>query len=193
MLLRVVNKLRKSNILQDVIIACPEQDKEIIELAEKNDIKCFGGSELDVLNRYFEAATKFNINPIVRITSDCPLIDPKVVDKVIESFYQRPYDYCTNRPTYPDGMDVEVFTYPALVRALYFAKPFEYEHVTTHFQNHPDEFKIGEVRYKTDLSMLKWSVDYAQDLEFAQEVYLRLGEDFTMEDILSTYYSGLQL
>ena len=200
MLSRVIDRVDKSKLINQIVVAVPKGDKELINLLGSKKynphdqrktpgrIIGFSGSENDVLDRFYQATTALRYNPytIVRITSDCPLIDPKVIDKTIGYFLSGGFDYANNRPSFPDGMDVEVFSYKALIKAWEQAtSSYDREHVTTYFQDHPKLFKIGKLRrHRRKLPDLKWSVDELKDLEFAREVYERFGEDFTMEDIL---------
>ena len=192
MLWHVVNRVKKAKLADEVVLATTfkEEDKPLLELARKSGVKSFAGSEEDVLDRYFQATTKFGADVIVRVTADCPLIDPEVVDKVIKRFSDGGFDYVSNivKPTYPDGLDVEVFSYNALKAAWGGAKrSSEREHVTAYIRSHPEMFKIGSVEYEKNLSEMRWTVDTEKDLKFVREVYKRLykkGGVFLMKDVL---------
>lgn len=192
MLWHVVSRLRRASHLNDIVIATTtrEEDKAIIRLAGESKIKCYAGSEDDVLDRYYQAASTFKADVIVRITADCPLIDPRVVDRVVQRFFAGSFDYVSNtlELTYPDGLDTEVFSFGALEKAWGDARrKSEREHVTPYLWKHPDKFRLANVRNDIDLSHLRWSVDQIEDLQFIREVYGRLyreGELFYMEDVL---------
>jgi spore coat polysaccharide biosynthesis protein SpsF (cytidylyltransferase family) len=149
----------------------------------------YRGSESDVLDRYYRAAKSVDAIHIARITSDCPLVDPKVIDRVADEYFKKECDYIsTGRmvSSYPDGLDTEIFSFAALEHAWKDAKlPSEREHVTPYIWNHPELFKIETVNYERDLSGLRWTVDEPRDLEFVRRVYREIGEHmFYMEDVL---------
>ena len=165
-------------------------DRQLIRLAARNQIAAYAGSGADVLDRFYQAARRFNAGVIVRVTADDPFKDPEVVDRVIETFLSRqPLDYCSNtiEPTYPEGLDIEVFSFDALERAWHEAVlASDREHVTPYFWRQPDRFRCASVKLGRDLSRLRWTLDYEEDLKFAREVYTRLyrGQVFGMEEIL---------
>jgi spore coat polysaccharide biosynthesis protein SpsF len=170
----VINQVKNSTKIDKIVIATTEKidDDIIMNISKSNNCDYFRGSEKDVLDRYFNCAKKFNFDVIVRITSDCPLIDPEIIDKVLEKFLMEDYDYVTNTfpRTYPKGLDVEVFSYSILERMCKDAKlPSEREHVTQFILNH-DEFRIGNVEYENDLSQLRWTLDQKEDLDFLLNV-----------------------
>ena len=189
----VVDRLRRSELIDTIVIATTtnEEDKPVIELAGENGVKSYAGSAHDVLDRYLKSAREFGADIIVRITADCPLIDPRVADKVIKYFLDGNFHYVSNtlRATYPDGLDTEVFSYQALEKAWQEAKkPSEREHVVPYIRNNERMFKLGNVACGQDLSQMRWTVDMEQDLTFVREIYDRLykkGEIFYMEDVLA--------
>jgi len=185
MLQRVIERVKESKLIDKVIVATAN-DTPIIKLALECGITGIGiPDEDDVLNRYYQVALTFGADSIVRVTADCPLIDPRIVDKVIEDYLNN-YDYVSNIGSYPDGLDTEVFSYKALKRAWIEAKTsYEREHVTTYIRNHFGIFRLGQLKYKENLSHYKWSVDTEKDLEFARQVYQKLGDNFHFEDILN--------
>lgn len=192
LLWHVINRVKKAKLIDSTVLATTtkKEDLKLIEIASKAGIESYAGSEDDVLERYFQAATKYKADIIVRITADCPLIDPRIIDKVIKYFLSGDFDYVSNaiKPTYPDGLDVEVFSYNSLKIAFYEAKlPSEREHVTPYIRNHKEIFKIGSVENNKDLNHLRWTVDEEKDLEFVREIYKYLYKEeeiFYMEDIL---------
>ena len=190
----IVDRVKRSKLIAMTIIATTvnEKDKAIIELAENLDIPYYVGSEDDVLDRFYQTAKKYKAETIVRITSDEPFLDPEITDKVV-GYYLKckdSIDYVSNtiKPTYPDGLDTEVFSFKALERAWREAKkPSEREHVTPYIWNHPELFRLANVENEEDLSHLRWTLDDDADLKFTQEIYARLyhGNIFLMQDILN--------
>jgi spore coat polysaccharide biosynthesis protein SpsF len=192
LLAHLINRVKAAKLVESIVIATTtnEEDRVICKMAEENAVACFAGSEEDVLDRYYQAATKFNTDPIVRITADCPLIDPYIIDVVVQRYLKGDCDYAANtiKHTYPDGLDVEVFGYKALMKAWKEARwASEREHVTVYIKNNADKFRLANVQNSADLSHFRWTVDEAKDLKFAREVYKRLyreGQVFYMEDIV---------
>ena len=192
----VVNRLRRSTLIDEIIIATSidSNNQPLIDFCIKNDINYFVGSEDDVLDRYYQTAIDNNINDediLIRITSDCPLIDPFVVDKVIEEHISKDNDYTTNvlDCTYPDGLDCEVFNFSVLKETWINANlSSQREHVTLYIRDNADKFKLGNVKNNVDLSDLRWTLDEKEDFIFINEVYKNLYNDdsfFTMEDIVN--------
>ena len=190
MLWHVVQRAKAVNGIHDVVVATSDKTEDTVVAAacKKLDVACFRGSETDVLDRYYKAASFFCADAIVRLTGDCPLLDVAVIDEVIAAFVVGDYDYVSNRMelTYPDGLDTEIFSFPSLEKAWHESLlPSEREHVTPYIYTHPEIFALGNVRYKEDLSALRWTVDEEQDLEFARNVFSYLGNDcFGMDKIL---------
>ena len=192
MLCYLINRLQYSRLLDKIVIATTDKasDKKILELAKESSIDSYAGSEDDVLDRYYKAAKKYDAEVVVRITADCPLIDPYIVDKVIQRFLMGDCDYATNAliRTYPDGLDVEVFSFNSLEKVWKEARwASEREHVTSYICKNPDEFILANVQNDSDLSRLRWTVDEDRDLEFVRQVCKHLYQDghiFHMEDIL---------
>ena len=174
----------------NIVVATTENplDRNIVNLAIKNKVKVFVGSEYDVLDRFYQAATSYTRTGtlpkiIMRITSDCPLIDPQVIDKVIGCFDD--FDYMSNVGTFPDGLDTEVFSYKALKQAWEeAASDYDREHVTPYIINHTNLFRIGNLKCSSNLSHYHWSVNTIEGLEFVRWVYSKLGDKFYLEDIL---------
>ena len=194
LLWHTINRLRQSKRIEKIIIATTDNnsEKKIVELSIDNNIDFFCGNEEDVLDRYYQAALKFNIDHIVRITADCPVIDPQVVDKVIVAYLNNlgNVDYASNThpPTYPDGLDTEIFSFDALETASKEAKKkFQREHVTPFLWEQHDRFKQINVENDEDLSFLRWSVDEEKDFIFIENIFQELfpkKEIFLMNDII---------
>ena len=190
MLWHVWWRLSQAEALDNVVVVTGDRssDDPIVRFCAQNDIPCFRGSEDDLLDRYYQAAKAYGADVVVRITADCPLIDPQVVDEVIGVFLKGGYDcVCTNAPpTFPDGVGAEVFSFEALERAWREAEwQSEREHVTPYIRKHPELFRIGNVTHGEDLSSMRWTVDEPQDLEFVRAVYEHLESmSFGMADVL---------
>lgn len=186
----LLNQLNYSKLLNDKIIATTSnlEDDVIVNFCKSKEIKCFRGSQDDVLDRYYNCAKKFSINTILRITSDCPLMDPQVVDNVIDFYLKNSYDYVNNfhKRTYPYGNDVEIFSLKVLEKVWEKAtKPSEREHVTPYIYNNPDEFSIGWIENKENLSEFHWTIDRKEDLIFVQNIFKKISKrPILMKDII---------
>jgi len=179
MLWHVVERARRAETLDQVMVATSDElkDDAVAEFCKESSIDCYRGSELDVLDRYYQTARQFPDSTIVRITADCPLVDPGVADKVIGLYQEGIYDYVTNiyPRTYPRGLDVEVISFSALERTWLEARdPYDREHVTPYMREHPKLFRIGNVLHPVNLSNLRWTVDHPQDIQFVRAVYDRI-------------------
>ena len=187
----VVNRVKKVKKVKQIVLCTTnlQNDQKLIDIAEENEILNFKGSTEDVLDRYYRCALEINADPIIRITGDCPLIDPLIIDDILEFFLNNNYDYVSNTilPTYPDGLDVEIFSFNALENAATNAKlKSEREHVTPFFKNHPEIFNLFNFKNDTDLSHLRWTVDEKEDLIFAKKIFHEFKPkiDFSTQEIL---------
>lgn len=201
----VIDRLKMSNTLDDIIIATTTsmKDKVIVEQAQKNGVKWFCGSEEDVLSRYYYAAKENNLNTIVRITSDCPLIDPIILDKIVEFYNKNDYLLVTNagnlleHRTYPRGLDVEVFSFDTIEQAFNFAKKtYQREHVTPYiYETYGDKIYY----YKNDInfSQYRWTLDTEEDLELISIIYNNFyneyGQNFGFKEVLKFIQTNPQL
>jgi len=192
MLGRVIDKVLQTHALHDIIVATstqPENDA-ICDYVESLGIKAFQGSEQDVLSRYYRCARFYAVDHIVRITGDCPLLDPVLLDNVIKQHLLVGADYTSNifpKRTYPRGLDVEIFTFRTLERMWMRASGgYGREHVTPYIHKHPELFLIHSVTNPKDYSRLQWSVDTSKDFDFAERVYkhFHLTSKFSWEDVL---------
>lgn len=195
MLWHLINRLKKSTLIERIIVATStkEIDQAILKVAEQSGVEFFAGSEDDVLDRYYQAAKFFNADPIVRITADCPLIDPKVSDDVIQHYIENKerIDYVCNAapPTYPDGLDTEIFSFAALEKTWKEAKKkSEREHLAMYMHKNKQLFRIENITNNEDLSYMRWTVDEEKDFLFVTEIYKGLykGDNkiFYMDDIV---------
>ena len=195
----VIRQLKHSKFLDDIIVATTslKRDKVIVDFLESEGIKYFCGDEENVLDRYYQCAKKFSMSEIVRIPSDKPLIDPDIVDKCIQIFLSKKYDYVTTflEPSFPYGTEVEIFSFDALEKTWKNAKlPSEHENVTPYIYNNKDKFQIYNVKNSTDLSHLRWVVDRAEDLELVRQLVSKINkEPILMQDILEVFKSEPKL
>jgi spore coat polysaccharide biosynthesis protein SpsF (cytidylyltransferase family) len=165
-------------------------DLPLVALCAGKRLRVFCGSEADVLDRYYQAARVLGAENVARITADCPLLDPAVIEEVVRAHTSGGCDYTSNviPPTYPDGEDVEIFSASALEKAWREARlTSEREHVTQYFLKNPNLFTLRNCANQEDLSSLRWTLDTAEDLEFIRNVYERLthggGGIFGMKEI----------
>ena len=190
-----LERLQASKELDQIVIATTneKQDDVIAQFCEVQGINYYRGSEQDVLKRYYEAAKTFGGEIIVRLTSDCPIIDPQIVDEVIV-FYKKNrliYDYVSNtvERTYPRGLDTEVFSFKAMEKAYFEASlESEREHVTLYLHTNPDVFSIGSWKGKEDYSEHRWTVDTPEDFELIKLILEKLylhNPLFSLEDTIA--------
>ena len=196
LLLHTIERLKKSKLIDDVVVATSNLkiDDVILKICKGNNINTFRGHPLNLLDRYYKCAKKYNAKTIVRITSDCPLIDYKVVDSVIRNFKLSNVDYSSNvhPPTFPDGFDVEVFSFKVLKRTYFKAnKNFEKEHVTPYIWDNPNKFKIGN--FSTSIKKryhdkYRLTLDYKEDFYVIWNIYKALypqNRYFELKDIIN--------
>ena len=194
MLWHLIDRVKKCRSVDLVVVATTtnKEDRVVKELAERSGAKAYCGSEDDVLDRYYQAAKLFGAEVAVRITADCPLIDPHLIDRMVKHFEDNrdKLDYVgMGSPNlYPDGLDTEVFSFKVLEKAWKEAKlKSEREHVTTYIWKNEKLFRIGSVQPDKDLSRFRWTVDEERDLRFVREVYKHLykeGQIFATDEIL---------
>jgi spore coat polysaccharide biosynthesis protein SpsF len=190
----LIERLQRSKYQDEIVVATSNSplDKTIVDFCRREHIEYYIGDEDNVLDRYFHAAQIFGADIIVRVTGDCPLIDPVVVDEVIQCFIDNypKYDYVSNviDRTYPRGMDVEVFSIQCLeTLKRYATTPEEKEHVTLYVMNHQDRFSTYSIVNDCDLSANRWTVDTPEDFLLIQKLLERLypvNSHFVMKDIL---------
>jgi glutamate-1-semialdehyde 2,1-aminomutase/spore coat polysaccharide biosynthesis protein SpsF len=176
MLARLLDRVRAVRLLDKIVVATTDQasDDPIAQFCQQEGVSCFRGSEQDVLDRFYCAAKKLEADTVVRITADCPLIDPEVIDKVIARFKNGDCDYASNalRYTYPDGLDTEVFSFAALEQAWREAtKPSEREHVTPYLRSRKFRTVNVESDSPVNPNRYRWTVDNAADLQFVRGIY----------------------
>lgn len=171
----LLNRLSQSNKIDQIVVAIPKDkcNEQLATFVDALGYVSYRGSEEDVLDRYYHAAKKVKAETIVRITADCPLIDPGLIDNIIKKFQQSDGDYVANTipPTFPDGLDTEVFSFKALEQAWYNAKaPMEREHVTP-FIKKSNKFICLNYANDNDYSNERWTVDEKEDFALVQNIF----------------------
>lgn len=193
-----IDRLRRVKNISKIVIATTtlEKDNVIVEEADRLKTKYYRGSEEDVLSRYYYAAKENNADIVVRVTSDCPLIDSEVTKKIIQYYLDNSekYDYVSNTidRTYPRGLDTEVFSFKALEKAFNEAiSERDREHVTPYIWDNADLFNLAQYKNDIDYSKLRWTLDTTEDFELINKVYTILNSkkdtNFNMNDILELY------
>jgi len=193
MLEAVINRIKNSKTINKIIVATTvnKSDDPIVELCQSlENIKIFRGDENNVLERYYLAAKENNLSTIIRITSDCPVIDPLIIDQLVNKYNNNNYDYVSNilERTYPRGLDAEVFSFEALKKANDSASSeLEKEHTTIYIYSHPLEFNLGSYCQSEDRSEYRLTIDTEDDLRLIQNIYNELYNtkpNFDQEDII---------
>ena len=187
MLFYQMERLRRVKRAARIVVATTDQpaDDAVERFCQKEKIACVRGSEHDVLARYHLAIERFPADVVVRITADCPLIDPAIVDEAIAAYEP---DYVSNMldTTYPYGMAVEVFSAQALREAHREAKdPAEREHVTPFIYRHPERYRLRSLTMAPNLSHHRWTVDTPEDFELVSRLLKTLKPHFTLQDVLA--------
>jgi len=189
-LCRVVRRLSRSKLITEVAIATTDSpaDDAIVSESKRLGVRCFRGSEQDVLARYLDAAEEFEADVIVRITSDCPLIDAGMTDDVLVEFFREEADFAFNAvpDRLPRGLDVEVFARKALGQAARLATDaYQREHVTPIFYERRDLFAVAALPSEQDFSRYRWTLDTPQDLRLIRAIYAHYGnrDDFDWREV----------
>lgn len=190
----LLERLKRVVLCNEICVATTtkEQEQPIVDICSQLSVKVFRGSEENVLERYFLAAQNLNANAIVRITSDCPLIDPIEIDKLIAYYLANSgcYDYTSHglERTYPMGMEAEIFSFDALKRTYQEAKSdSEKEHVTLYMRRNPALFRLGNLAYHENKKNHRWTVDTAEDFELIAKIIENLypaNFEFSLKDII---------
>lgn len=196
-----IERVRACKTIDRVVIvtSAAHEDQQIVELGQRIGVDVFCGNLENVLDRFYRAAERFRPDHIVRLTGDCPLIDATVVDDMVHLYLNEKCDYGTNcvPPTYPDGLDAEIFSYAVLQEAWREASlPSHLEHISLFFEEQPTRFKIANLACNSDLSTLRWTVDEPQDFEFVRAIFENLypvKPAFGMGDVLTLLASKPEL
>ncbi|MFT5170635.1 MAG: spore coat polysaccharide biosynthesis protein SpsF [Candidatus Marinamargulisbacteria bacterium] len=190
----MLERVGSATSIQKIVVATSdlEQDDCLSALCKSLNVPCFRGSETDVLDRYYQAVAQYpEFDVVVRLTGDCPLHDPKVIDQVVHAFLDGQADYVSNvdPPTFPDGFDIEVFRRDVLAKAWAAATvPEEREHVTLYIRNNRTLFNLKNVPHSQDQSRVRLTLDTLTDFEVIQFVFQHLypaSPDFGLDDILA--------
>lgn len=204
MLARVVERTRRANSLDEVVVATTTHgsDDPVAALCEERGYPCYRGSMHDVLDRYYQVAKQFQAQVIVRITADCPVIDPDLIDEAVAALKEARADFVANRlpppwrRSYPIGLDIEVCTFQALERAWVEAdQPQHREHVMPYLYEVEGRFETLVLHHEPDYGHLRWTVDTLQDLDLIREVFDHFDgrEDFTWVEVLDYFERNPQL
>ena len=188
---RVVERVQKSQYIEEIVVATTigKHDLPIVKLCAEKNLRVFCGSENDVLDRYYQCAKLLNPDHVIRITADCPLIDPDIINRVISAHLDSGADYTSNtlNPTYPDGLDVEIMKYSVLKDAWVHAdKLSQREHVTQYII-HNESYRKTSVESNFDYGNERWTLDTPNDYEFIKSIYETLyleKPDFSMQDVI---------
>jgi spore coat polysaccharide biosynthesis protein SpsF len=201
MIARQIERVRRSKELDKIVLATSDQEEDtpIASIGRRCGVDVYQGSLNDVLDRFYQAAKLWNPSYVVRLTGDCPIIDPAIIDSVVQLVTSEDWDYVsnTNPPTFPDGLDVEVMTFAALETAWTEAtRASDREHVTPFLYRNPERFRIKNFFNSSDLSSMRWTVDEAEDFEFITAVYEAIyptDPNFSMDDVLEFISSHPEL
>lgn len=193
MLIRQIERVQRSRLIEKLVVATSidSSDDALVDILSQTGVAHFRGSLDNVLERFYQAAKPYQPEHVVRLTGDCPLADPMLIDAAINAHLGDGADYTSTalNPTYPDGLDVEVIRFHALERAWREAGlPSEREHVTSYIYHHPELFRLKSVEQAENMSTLRWTVDEPADFAFVERVYGELypvNPAFAMNDVLA--------
>lgn len=193
-----IERMSKSKLISKIVVATTDnqRDDELVEFCKSKSYNVYRGSEYDVLDRHFHAGMENHADAIIKIPSDCPLIDPKIIDKVIKYFIDNfpKYDYVSNLhpASYPDGNDVEIMKFETLSKAWRQSdKQYQREHTTPYIYEHKSKFSLGNVVWESGIDLsekVRLTLDYEEDYQLIKEIYERLypkNADFDLQDILN--------
>jgi spore coat polysaccharide biosynthesis protein SpsF len=191
-LLHVIERLKKCNYIDTIVVATTinSEDDEIEFFCKKNNVECFRGSSSDVLSRYALCAKKYNASSVVRITSDNPLIDSKIIDHVINLFLKGGFDYVANNiiKTFPHGFDVEVFSNEALQISDKESTTFrDREHVTQYIRTSIDKFVINNIKSEKNYSDIRITLDEQEDYNLIEHLIYTYGSNIEFSDIVRIF------
>ena len=191
MLLHQLDRVRRARSLDDLVVATSTEssDDALETMCAAEGIRCFRGSLNDVLDRFYQAALPLTPDYIVRLTGDCPVADPELIDRVVALLIAEQLDIAGAAPTFPDGLDVEAMRFSILETAWREATlPSDREHVSLFVVRQPDRFKVKGLDNDVDLSRMRWTVDEPEDFELVRQIYEALYPGtpaFTTADILA--------
>ena len=188
-----IERINRCKKLDQFVVATSIQpeDRPIVDLCQRLGVASFAGSLENVLDRFYQTARKYQADHVVRLTGDCPLAAPELIDELVRFYSQQDCDYASNcrPPTLPDGLDAEIFSFSTLEQAWKEAKdPFELEHVVPFIIHRPERFRMVNYKYYKNISHLRWTVDEPEDFEFVRRIYEALypmKPDFNTDDVLT--------
>lgn len=193
----LIERINQSKLIDKIIVVTSNksEDNEIVNHCKKINVNYFRGSENNVLSRYYEASTKFNLRSIIRICADSPFIDHTIMDKMINNFFNstQKFDYLSNtlNQTYPIGMNIEIFTQEALKKAyLNSIEKYQMEHVTPYIYENPKLFNIGQEHLDEDFSFIRVTVDEMDDLKLINKILKDIGlkhNKIGLQEIVNLY------
>jgi len=189
----VINQVKCSKKIEKIVVATTDliEDDVICQYVNLQKIECFRGSSEDVLDRFYQCAKKFGIDDIIRITADNPLIDPNIIDIIIDKYKNGKCDYMTNtiHRTFPYGTEVEIFSFQSLEKTWKNAKkPSEREHVTAFIRNTKNKFILKNIEHQEDISHLRYTIDRMDDLKLVKEIVKKiLTRPILIQDIIKLY------
>ena len=172
----LIERLRRCRKIDRIIVATSARpdDAAIVDLCKRLGVDVFAGDLENVLDRFYQTARRYGAEHIVRLTGDCPLNDPHLIDALVEFYFRQGCDYASNSrpPTLPDGLDAEIFRFQVLKQAWREARdPYHLEHVTPFIVSQPERFDLANYSYKENYSHLRWTVDEPEDFQFVEQVY----------------------
>jgi spore coat polysaccharide biosynthesis protein SpsF len=195
----VINQVKYSKKIEKIVVATTDliEDDSICKYVNLQKIECFRGSSEDVLDRFYQCAKKNSTKTIVRITADNPLIDPNIIDMVIQEYENNKFDLVTNtlNRTFPYGTEVEVFSFESLEKAWKNAKkPSEREHVTPFIRNPENKFILTNIKNEEDMSYLRYTVDKMEDLKLVKEIIKNIStRPILLKDIVKLYQNKSEI
>ena len=201
---RMLERVKRAATVNETVVATTvdSSDDPIVDLCKKIGVPVFRGSLPDVLDRYYQCAVQHHAEIVVRLTGDCPFIDPVLIDDVVNALVAESADFACNRlpppfaRSFPIGLDVEACTFDALQTAWKNAtEKHDREHVLPYLYEVPGRFRVTQLQWQEDLGHLRWTLDTPQDLELLRELANRLGSrnDFTWQEVLAVYQSDASL
>jgi spore coat polysaccharide biosynthesis protein SpsF len=176
MIQRQIERIKLAEGVDELIVATSidKSDDPLVEFLRLQGVRVFRGSLNDVLSRFLEIESAENPTAVIRLTGDCPLVMPELIDLMVAQFYEKKVDYLSNtlEPTFPDGLDIEIIGAAAIRKlASLDLSSAEHEHVTLGIYTRPLEFTLDNYRNKENLSQNRWTVDYLEDLLFVRQVF----------------------
>lgn len=192
MIVRQIERIRRCSFIDELVVATSTDDRDdiLVDILKKENVETIRGPLDNVLERFVMAIRTYDPKAVIRLTADCPLTSPLVIDQVVHEFHNSKFDYVSNtlEPTFPDGLDVEVVRPDVLLQVAEFSEdPDELEHVTLGVYRRATLFGLRNVKGQVNHSNLRWTVDTPQDLEFVRKIYnafLETKPDFEYEDII---------